>query len=245
MLNPGKQGQERLNSLSHVTLLLSQCKMREELYRRRYENEVNAVVDQNLSQEHHEAYKISLRELYIKILRFLATCSVYLSKNSISRLARSMIVWDGWKDLNDEIISQEKEVSDLEARFEALRVQEEWEIKQDWNRRILAEDHALAEEVRRITVMMHDEKRTNLLEWLTSVNIDTKYNDEREKHQEGTGAWLLNGSKFADWKRVNNSLLWLHGKGISSYLGYISGPQANCARSWSWKVQFEVGLHPM
>jgi hypothetical protein len=228
MLNPGTQGEEHLKALSHITLLLSQCKMREDLYRRRYENKANMRVDTPSSQEHHEAYKVSLRDLYIKILGFLATCSVYLSKNSINRLARSMVVWDGWKDLNDGILSQEQDVLNIEARFEALRVQQEWEMKQDWNRRTLVENHALAEEIGRIKVMMHDERRTKLLQWLTSVNIDAKYNDEREKHQEGTGAWLLKGSKFADWQRVKNSLLWLHGKGISFSISYLDWHQANC-----------------
>jgi hypothetical protein len=67
----------------------------------------------------------------------------------------------------------------IEERFDAFKVQEEWERQRDWNKRILAEDEALGEEVRRITAMLRDERRALLLQWLTSVNIDTKYNDER------------------------------------------------------------------
>ena len=214
MLNPGQQGEERLRALSHVTLLLSQCKMREELYRRRYEDEENEDSATRLPLEHHNTYKDTLRDLYVKTLNFLATCSVYLAQNALIRTTRSMIAWDGWTGLNEDILAQEDVLQAVELEFNALRVQEEWEMQQNQNRRRMAEEQALAEEVGRIAKMMQDERRTKLLQWLTSVNIDTKYNDEREKHQEGTGAWLVTGAEYRRWKNTDNSVLWLHGKGM-------------------------------
>lgn len=203
-----------MNALSHVTGLLSQCKMREELYKRRYERETNYDDPTHLSLE-HETYKDSLRDLYIKILSFLATCSVYLSHNTAMRTARSMIAWDGWADLNAEILAQEQALLAIEALFDAFRVQEEWEMQQDWNKRKLAEEQALVEEITRITRMMQDEKDIKLFTWLSSVNIDAKYNTERKRHQKGTGTWLVEGPVFEDWKTTANSVMWLHGKGWS------------------------------
>jgi hypothetical protein len=125
-----------------------------------------------------------------------------------------MFAWDGWAGLSAEIQDQEKALLAIVERFDAFKVQEEWERQQDWNKRMLAEDGALGEEVRsRIAAMLRDERRALLLQWLTSVNIDTKYNNEREKHQEGTRAWLVNGTQFQQWMKTAHSILWLHGKG--------------------------------
>jgi hypothetical protein len=215
MLNPGQQEEARLKALTQVAVLLSQCKIREELYKRRYECDVsNADVIQ--SSLEHTLFKDYLRDLYVIILNFLATCNVYLSDNMLIRTTRSIFAWDGWAALGAEIQDQENALLAIETRFDAFKVQEEWERQQDWNKRKLAEDQALGEEVHRIAEMMRDERRTQLLQWLTSVNIDIKYNDEREKHQEGTGAWLVNGTQFEQWMKTANSVLWLHGKGVIS-----------------------------
>jgi hypothetical protein len=212
MLRPGQQEEKRLKTLSDLTLLLSQCKMREELYERRYEGAINEVDPKDSYLEHHVTYKNSLRDIYIEILRFVATCCVYLSQNSLVRAARSSVAWDGWIDLNDGIIAKEKVLLNVEQLFDAFKVQEEWERRQDWSRRMLAKNQAIFEEVERIASMMQDEKRTKLLEWLTSVNIDAKYNNERERHREGTGLWLVKGHEFGRWKQTPNSVIWLHGK---------------------------------
>jgi hypothetical protein len=212
MLNPSTQGEARMKALSQITILLSQCRMREELYKRRYGSDMN---DDDLRQSalEHTTYKDYLRDLYVKIFQFLATCVVYLDQNVVVRTAREIATWDGLASLSAEILDQEIALLAVEARFDAFKVQEEWEKQQDWNKRKLAEDQALAEEVARIADMMEDEKRKELLEWLTSINIDAKYNDERQKHQQGTGKWLVKGKKFEQWKNTANSVLWIHGKG--------------------------------
>lgn len=208
------------------------------MYKRRYERDISKD-DRRQSSLEHTTYKDYLRDLYIKILKFLATCTVYLDHNALVRTAREMATWDGWEDLSAEILDQETALLAVEARFDAFKVQEEWEKQQDWNKRNLAEDQALREEVHRIKELMDDGNRRKLLQWLTSINIDEKYNNEREKHREGTGTWLTNGERFAEWKTTANSVLWIHGQGTQCIFTFWSSC-LTLYSSWSWEVELEV-----
>jgi len=59
-----------------------------------------------------------------------------------------------------------------------------------------------------------DKKRKELLDWLSKIDPSKNFNSAREKHESGTGDWLLvNNKDFELWKAVPNSLLWLNGKG--------------------------------
>ncbi|KAF7891938.1 hypothetical protein EAF00_008240 [Botryotinia globosa] len=58
-----------------------------------------------------------------------------------------------------------------------------------------------------------DKERSQMIEWLEKSLPDpsTEHNIAREKFQEGTGSWLIDGNHLNNWSKTNNSLLWLNG----------------------------------
>ena len=158
-MKPGEQGVARLKALTRITVLLSQCQMREELYKRRYEYDPSRQ-DATQSSVEHTLYKDYLRDLYVTILTFSATCDVYLSDNMVLRTTRSFFVWGGWVQLSADIQDREEALLKIEKRFEAYGVQEGWEKQQDYNKRQQAEDQAVGEEILRIADMLKVERRT-------------------------------------------------------------------------------------
>ena len=47
--------------------------------------------------------------------------------------------------------------------------------------------------------------------WMSAPDTSSNYKAAREKHQPGTGSWLVDGSVFENWKGHPDSILWLHG----------------------------------
>ncbi|KAF7972854.1 hypothetical protein HWV62_16886 [Athelia sp. TMB] len=47
--------------------------------------------------------------------------------------------------------------------------------------------------------------------WMQAPDVSLSYNAARKKHQRGTGAWFLRGSKFSTWKDNPGSVIWLRG----------------------------------
>ncbi|TGO50759.1 hypothetical protein BOTNAR_0380g00010 [Botryotinia narcissicola] len=58
-----------------------------------------------------------------------------------------------------------------------------------------------------------DKERSQIIEWLAKSLPDpsTEHNIAREKFQEGTGSWLIDGYHLKIWSRSENSFLWLNG----------------------------------
>lgn len=65
-----------------------------------------------------------------------------------------------------------------------------------------------------------DSNRSQLLNWLSSVDPSEGYNDARKKHEKNTGNWLIRKNEdFEKWKTAPNSLMWLSGKGAFYFRG--------------------------
>jgi hypothetical protein len=56
-----------------------------------------------------------------------------------------------------------------------------------------------------------EQKREKIVRWLSPPDPSTNYNKALQQRQEGTGLWLLQSRKFADWKTQRNSSFWLYG----------------------------------
>lgn len=59
------------------------------------------------------------------------------------------------------------------------------------------------------------EYRSRIIQWLSTVEPAinwSNHDDARNKHQPGTGQWLIDQPAFKQWKRTTGSVLWLHGK---------------------------------
>ncbi|KAF7972345.1 hypothetical protein HWV62_18116 [Athelia sp. TMB] len=55
------------------------------------------------------------------------------------------------------------------------------------------------------------EEKKAINEWMAAPDTSPTYKAAREKHQRGTGSWLVDGSIFEKWKAHPDSVLWLHG----------------------------------
>ena len=47
--------------------------------------------------------------------------------------------------------------------------------------------------------------------WLIPSDPSTNQKNAIEKHHPDTGLWLLEHSKYKDWKQKSNSFMWIHG----------------------------------
>ncbi|KAF7924010.1 hypothetical protein BELL_0344g00110 [Botrytis elliptica] len=74
--------------------------------------------------------------------------------------------------------------------------------------------HNILEDIQsEIRAAQRDKERSQIIEWLTKSLPDpsTEHNIAREKFQEGTGSWLIDGNHLNTWSKTNNSFLWLNG----------------------------------
>jgi hypothetical protein len=61
--------------------------------------------------------------------------------------------------------------------------------------------------------------------WIMPSDPSTNHRNAFKKHQPGTGLWLLDHSLYKDWKKRENSFMWIHGicesisTGIYVYVG--------------------------
>ncbi|TGO09617.1 hypothetical protein BTUL_0159g00020 [Botrytis tulipae] len=82
------------------------------------------------------------------------------------------------------------------------------------NLHISLHDHDILEDIRsEIRATQRDKERGQIIEWLAKSLSDpsTEHNIAREKFQEGTGSWLIDGNHFNTWLKTDNSFLWLNG----------------------------------
>jgi hypothetical protein len=59
--------------------------------------------------------------------------------------------------------------------------------------------------------------RQDIKKWLSPADPFINFNTANEAHYEGTAGWFTQSSVFKSWKQ-SGSLLWIHGKRISSNL---------------------------
>jgi hypothetical protein len=106
-------------------------------------------------------------------------------------------VYDIWKDTRDQ--------EDSEALF--ARHQEKINIMISISGDVSGLRNAIEEAQR-------DTKRTDLLNWLSTIDPSKFYNLGLDKLRADTGEWLLNGNQdFEKWQSCPNSFAWLNGKG--------------------------------
>lgn len=70
--------------------------------------------------------------------------------------------------------------------------------------------YPLDQECRQAAQRLHKE-RQEAVDWLTQLNFSSKQIDVFSQHQEGTGAWFLEGQAFKRWRDGNERVLWCPG----------------------------------
>jgi hypothetical protein len=198
--------------------------MREELYRNRYESSTSNG-DLKGFEKSHIGYRDTLKELYLRILKFQATSVCYYSKHGALKVGRDMVKWDDWDSLLSDIETQERSFLAVNELWKDKTYEEECaelvRRHQESMERLELVGSGLSTLQKAVEDAQKDGQRSELLGWLSSVDPSARYNSDREKHEANTGYWLLNDSeKFKAWKHAPNSFLWLHGKGIIIALSF-------------------------
>jgi hypothetical protein len=63
-----------------------------------------------------------------------------------------------------------------------------------------------------IPARIPDDKRTEILQWLSPVIPSASYNEACAKRIVETGNWFLTSEHFSQWKSQADLLLWIYGK---------------------------------
>ncbi|GAW17393.1 hypothetical protein ANO14919_068500 [Xylariales sp. No.14919] len=213
-LNPSEQVASQAKGLDHVSSLITQSRMWEDLYLRRYESEYSA---RESLMPSHAAYKNTLEQLYRQILKFQATSYCYYARNSVSRLGLDVLKWNKWDDLLNEIRDKEIQFSAVCDIWRDMKYDEECSAAA--NRHQEAISHwrdigtgvsGLREAVRQA---QQEKNRDEFLDWLCKVDPSVMYNGAQDKHESGTCEWLVRSNeKFKSWERSPSSVIWVHGK---------------------------------
>jgi hypothetical protein len=184
--------------------------MRQRLYDRWYKT--------SKSSDELREYRDTLKELYIRILKFEAKCVVYYSKHQATRLGRDIVKWDAWDSMLGEITGQESDFVKVYDIWKDLLAQEEYEKLSSRHTESIDAMKMISENIvgfqQAIASEQGDTRRAALINWLSTVDPSVNYNTAREKHQPETSKWLTQESAdFKNWESAPNSFLWLNGKG--------------------------------
>jgi hypothetical protein len=188
--------------------------MRQKLYERQY--------SANSGDEQHE-YRDTLKELYIRILKFEAKSVCYYSKNEVSQLGRDIAKLDTWDSMLQDITVQDGAFVQLYEIWKDLIAGEEYEKLSTRHAESIDVMKLISENIvgfqQAIASAQNDGNRTELIKWLSSADPSINYISARDKHQPETGDWLVKESHdFKNWETSSNSFLWVNGKGNEPFL---------------------------
>ncbi|KAF7889319.1 uncharacterized protein EAF01_010812 [Botrytis porri] len=82
------------------------------------------------------------------------------------------------------------------------------------NLHISLRHHDILEDIHsEIRAAQRDQERSQIVDWLAKSLPDpsTEHNIAREKFQEDTGSWLIDGNHLNTWSKSSNSFFWLNG----------------------------------
>lgn len=205
--------------------------IQEDLYFRRWEtnSDKNST---NTFLPAHVGYRSTLRQLYVLVLKFQASSVCYFTKDGVLRTLSDMVKHDDWEGLLEDIEKQDAAMCLAYDRLNDVRIEEEFEKLEHRHAQNLEALLSVSKDVsgihsgvagiwndftafsRAVEETRRDRDRQSLLDWLSSVDPSTNYNSAREKHETGTGDWLVVGNKqFNTWKKTGNSFMWINGKG--------------------------------
>lgn len=193
-------------AIDDIASLIAQSVMREDIYEEFYKS--GASSNESFRRSHSQ-YKIALESLYRQILKFEAVCCCHYSKNAAFRLGLDAVQWNDWSQLVAEVRDRNNNFIAVENILRDIRLHEERKAAEDRQQAELAKANARKEA----------EEHAKLLHWLCDIDPSSMYNAARDKHTPGTCGWLIQDSDvFKAWEEGKGSLLWLHGKGMSSLL---------------------------
>lgn len=220
-----------LVGVEKVTYLINRCKIYEILYLHEKTSRPLVVESPELEDLEFENLKLALLELYAAILQFLAKAN---------RLYKSFGTRTLYGILNtDEVVGFANKCEKLENRVEFevgncdrlynRRANAKWDERGERLKQLLVDlQEPIMRTDSRVAALydgLDESERSDILNWLSSIQYEKNHRTAREGRTNGTGKWLLKHKRFRDWRGSSSStILWLHG--IRRYPMY----------STSWRV---------
>ncbi|KAK4072975.1 uncharacterized protein Triagg1_5652 [Trichoderma aggressivum f. europaeum] len=213
-LTPGNQAVYLANEFKYVLSLIIQGRMREDLYRRRYEGQ-NKVEEP--FPETHSNYKATLELLYQQILRFQIHCYCYYAQDNVSRLLGDFSKKNDWTGLAEDIRRQEAQMAAIDKIWRDQRYDEEYAASERRYQGIVFNLKTIGADISSLREAVENANRyrneQELLDWLCDIDPSDMYNAARKRHKAGTSEWLIKeDEQFVSWVQSPCSFLWLHGK---------------------------------
>lgn len=157
-------------------------------------------------------------KVYINLLVYLANAKKFWSENTAKRMAKAL--FDGI-EAKHHTLQLAISKADEEAHQAASFVQYQKLIgESDATRKLLINllkdirEPLLrtAQNISDIHDQLHQEKRREILHWLSTVPCGSHHQEARKKLLKGTGTWLLNHPTLVEWQSSSvSAFFWLHG----------------------------------
>lgn len=177
-------------------------------------------------------------KLYSQILEFEAQLVCYFSLNKVEQTVRDMIKYDSWDGMVENIqkmgqLSEgDRQIIDAErtkAGFEKLEsgmqdalgqlscVSES--IEKEFLERRHQREGNVPGNSDNIKALSHiiDQKRRDILTWLSPLDFGTVQINTLSRRKEGTGQWLFDDPAFERWLCGEERTLWCPGIRMSSF----------------------------
>ena len=131
-----------------------------------------------------------------------------------------MVKWNDWDTLLGDIRERESVFAAISAIWRDMKYDEECAAADERHRETMLRWDAIGADVAGLRSAVEgaqrETKRADLLDWLCDIDPSEMHNTARDRHEEGTGDWLIrDNEEFQLWEEQPSSLLWLHGKGMS------------------------------
>jgi hypothetical protein len=177
-------------------------------------------------------------KLYSQILEFEAQLVCYFSFNKVEQTVRDMIKYDSWDGMVENIQKMGQLSEGDRQIIDAERTKAGFEKLESGMRDALNELSCISKSIENefserrhqregnvpgnsddIKALSHiiDQKRRDILTWLSPLDFGTVQISTLSRRQEGTGQWLFDDPAFERWLCGEERTLWCYGIRMSSF----------------------------
>ncbi|KAJ5497544.1 hypothetical protein N7463_009531 [Penicillium fimorum] len=197
----GEQMAALLATTEKIVRVISRGQVYESVYLR------NKPVTDSLSKN----LQSSLTTIYTASLDLLAESENLFSENTATRTLQALLhpgkVSGSISAISEHEDDLLRDVSACEVRRSANADDSMIEMLNAINAPMKRVD----ESIQHLLQNMDEEKRIEMLEWISSIPFGKNHNNVKEKRTPGTGEWLLQHEDFTTWEQSNSSIFWLQG----------------------------------
>ena len=113
------------------------------------------------------------------------------------------------------------------------------QIATDVDREKRSSSNLISFHFRVLPIFSGSQLRENIHKWLSPPDPSTNHNIACGTHHKKTASWFFQGTIFQEWK-LTGSLLWIHGKRLSTPPSNLTLPNIILYYSWLGKEHFMV-----